>query len=55
MKAPLALLLILLAAFMSCVLASTLFRWHPAITGPATSACAIGLIACAVWLNRRAS
>ena len=51
MKAPLAALLVLLAAFVFCVLTSTVFGWHPAVTRPAAAACAAGLIACGVWLN----
>lgn len=54
MKAALAALLVTLAAFVSCVLASTFFGWHSAITRPATSVCAIGLFACGIWLNRSA-
>ena len=54
MKAPVVTLLALLAAFVFCVFASTLSGWHSAITRPATAACALGLIACGVWLNRSA-
>ena len=55
MTAALAALLAFLAAFVFCVLASTVFGWHPAVTRPATAVCALGLIACGAWLNRSAS
>ena len=55
MNAALAATLAFLAAFVFCVCASTIFGWHSAITRPATSVCAVGLVACAVWLNRSAS
>jgi hypothetical protein len=45
---------VVLAAWLLCVLASTMLGWHPAITRPAAAVCAIALIACAVWLNRSA-
>ena len=54
-NAALAALLAFLAAFVFCALASMFFGWHTAITRPATAACAVGLVACAVWLNRSAS
>ena len=52
--APFAALLISLAAFAFCVFASTVFKWHPGITGPLTVAPAVALFASAVWLNRSA-
>jgi len=44
----------ILVAFVLCVLASTVLAWHAAVTGPAAGACAVGLVACGVWLNRAA-
>ena len=55
MTAALCGFLALLAAFVFCVFASTIFGWHSAVTRPATAVCALGLIACGVWLNRSAS
>jgi hypothetical protein len=46
--------LAVLAAFLFCVLASTVFGWHSAFTGPAAAVCATGLLACGLWLNRSA-
>ena len=54
MKAPLVTTLVLLAAWLSCLLTSTLSGWHPAFTRPATSVCALGLLASVVWLSRTA-
>jgi hypothetical protein len=54
MRAALAAFLAVLAAFVFCALASTVLRFHPAVTGPATAVCAAGLMACGVWLNRKA-
>ena len=52
--APLAATLVALVAFVFCVFASTLLKWHPDVTGPLTAACAVALIASGVWLNRAA-
>jgi apolipoprotein N-acyltransferase len=54
MRAALAAVLAVLAAFVFCALASAAFRFHPAVTGPAAAVCAAGLVACGVWLNRKA-
>lgn len=54
MTAAVAAFLVVLAAFVFCALTSTLFAWHTAVTGPATAVCAVGLVTCAVWLNRAA-
>ena len=54
MTAPLTAVAVTLAAFVACVLASTVFHWHAALTRPAASCCAVALIACGLWLNRAA-
>jgi hypothetical protein len=54
MNAAAAGLVLSLAAFAACVLASTCFAWHPALTGPGAALSAVALTACAVWLNRSA-
>lgn len=54
MKAPIATMAVLLVAFLFCAFASAYFSWHSSVTGPATAVCAVGLIACGVWLNRSA-
>jgi len=42
------------AAFVACVLTSTVFYWHEALTRPAMACCAVAFIACGLWLNRAA-
>ena len=55
MKAAIAATYAALVAFLFCAFASAYFRWHPSVTGPAAAVCAVGLIACGLWLNRAAS
>ena len=52
--APLLALIVVLAAFLFSVFASTVYHWHSEVTGPLTAFCAVALVACGVWLNRAA-
>jgi apolipoprotein N-acyltransferase len=54
MRAAIAATLAVLAAFVFCALASAYFHWHSSVTAPVTAVCALGLLACGVWLNRSA-